>query len=83
MKQVGDHIDSIAKGSAEFMRWEYPYVFAHNLEQYLIWHRDTGEIVWCGEEGLLGTVGYQAAWSVAKELNGGNPYAATLPRIPY
>jgi hypothetical protein len=76
-RQIGEYVNELVRNEAASLGLEYPYVFAHNLEQYLIWHRDTGEIVWCGEEGLLGSRGYQVTWKKAQELNGFNPYAPT------
>jgi hypothetical protein len=76
-RKIGEFIHETVRNEAASLGLEYPYVFAHNLEQYLVWHRTTGEIVWVGEEGLLGSLGYSAAWKKAEELNGFNPYAPT------
>lgn len=74
MKNVGDTVNSLVRDSGASLGLEYPYVFAHDLDAYLIWHRDTGLVMWVGEEGVLGQVGYQIAWKKAIELNGRDPY---------
>lgn len=80
-RQIGEFVNETVRNAASSLGLEYPYVFAHNLEQYLIWHRDTGEIVWLGEYDLLGQLGYSAAWKEAERLNGFNPYRATSPEV--
>ena len=55
MMQVGQYVAEDMRNPPGTSDLEYPYTFAHNIDGYLVWHRDTGEIVWfvapLGEEG--------------------------------
>jgi hypothetical protein len=69
VQKVGGFVNEIVRNEGSSLGLGYPYVFHHNLEFYLIWHRETGEIVWVGEEGVLGAVGYNIAWHKCEEFN--------------
>jgi hypothetical protein len=45
MKQVGDIIPETFRNCGASLGLDYPYIFAHDLANWIIWHRHTGEIV--------------------------------------
>lgn len=68
MKQVGDYVTQhVYDLSQNLLEW--PYVFCHNIDEYFIFHKDTGEVVWVGETGLLGVQGHNVARITADTFN--------------
>ena len=68
MKKIGDHVAEGYRNPDSISDLEYPYTFAPNIEQYLIWHRDTGEIVWTVNR--LGEEAYREARKICYQFNG-------------
>lgn len=67
MKRIGDFVGETVREDCQHLTIDGPYVFAHNDEQYFVWHSDTGEIAWVGE--ILGAEGYRIARNAARILN--------------
>jgi hypothetical protein len=60
MKHVGDYVGELTHEiAAESMSDEY--IICHDIYSYIIFDRETGVVMWVGEEGLLGAEGYRAA----------------------
>jgi hypothetical protein len=67
MKKIGEYVWKLTLQCAP--ESDGIYSFCHDLDSYLIFKRNNGEIVWVGEEGLLGAKGYRAARQVWSVLN--------------
>lgn len=65
--KVGDIVPERWR-NPEGIKAEYPYTFAHNLEGYLIWHRETGEVIYIIPG--LGAPAYRKAYETCRVFNG-------------
>jgi hypothetical protein len=74
MKQIGNYVGISLLTVGRNLTRETPYTMAQDLDSYLIWSQDTGEIVWVGEEGVVGAEGYKIAWEQLCWRNGGDVY---------
>jgi hypothetical protein len=45
MKQVGDIIPEQFRNCGASLGLQFPYIFAHDLHDWIIWNRHTGEVV--------------------------------------
>lgn len=69
MKRVGEIIPAQFRNCGASYGLEYPYIHAHDLAQWIIWHRHTGEIVHI-EDDPHPVFGPQKCTKKAHELNG-------------
>ena len=70
LKRIGDFVNDTVREEGMDISFD-EYVFAHNADQYLIWKRLSGEIIWIGAPGVLGELGYRAAFDECRLLNKG------------
>jgi hypothetical protein len=73
MKKVGDIIPEHFRNCGASLGLQYSYIYAHDLQNWIIWHRHTGEIVYIEEEPNLIVAEYKCS-DKCHELNGLNPY---------
>ena len=76
MKHPGDIIPAQFRNSGYSLGLKYPYLYAHDLADWIVWHRETGKI-----EAIEAT--QWEADAKCHELNGlsKHPDAATLAAI--
>jgi asparagine synthetase B (glutamine-hydrolysing) len=67
MKNVGDHVGEVCMAIADASDLEYPYTFSANMYQYLVWDRNTGEIVWTNDS--LGVEAFHLARDTCSTYN--------------
>ena len=49
-KRVGDIVAEVFRNCGASWGLEYPYIHAHDLRNWIIWHRHTGEVVYVETE---------------------------------
>jgi hypothetical protein len=59
MRQIGDYVWKLTRSLAP--KFDGKYSIYHDLDSYVMFKVETGQIVWVGEHNLLGADGYRAA----------------------
>lgn len=82
MKKLGDIIPEHFRNCGGSLGLQYPYICAHDLEQWIIWHRHTGEVVYIETEPNP-CLAESACDAKCHELNGLDPWpdAETIAAI--
>ena len=83
MKKIGDIIPAHFRNCGASLGLQYPYIYAHDLRQWIIWHRETGEVVHVEPDDQHPCVAESNCSQKCHAINGVNPWpdAETLAAI--